>query len=135
MSYDAFLTLLTQLAGQKKARVVIQGSVIFIETMPQNNRMTLSTKVFSSENGFMPRKVRECISSSGFLKWQERGAYLKLDSFDNSVTLIQEIESSTKYVPFKYLMSDFVEVANEWKEILDDFAQRDHIPTRLGENP
>lgn len=129
MSYDAYLMTLSQLSGKSKARVVVQGSVIFIETQPNRKKWKMSTKIF--EEGSFPKAMKECISSSGMLKWQERGAYLKLDPCTNSLYLINEIESATKYVPFKYLVNDFAEVANEWKEILDDFAERDHNPVRL----
>ncbi len=130
MSYDAFLAILTQLAGKKKARVVVQGSVLFIETKSKRDQWTISTKVFDGE-GYIPKSVRDCVSSSGVLRWQERGAYLQLDSFTNSVYLVHEIENSKKYVPFRYFVHDFVEVANEWREILDDFSERDHTPTRI----
>ena len=130
MSYDAFLAILTQLAGKKQARVVIQGSVIFIETQNKRDEWSLKTKVFGGE-GFIPKSVRDCVTSSGVLRWQERGAYLQLDAASSSVYLVHEIESSKKYVPFRYHVNDFVQVANEWKEILDDFSERDHTPTRI----
>lgn len=128
--YDAFLAVLTQLAGQKKARVVVQGSVIFIETAGKKNHWSVSTKVFSKD-GFIPPNVRDCVSSSGLMRWQERGAYLHLDPLEQAIYLVHEIHSSPKYVPFKYLMNDFVSVANEWREILEDFADKDHVSLRL----
>ncbi|MES2345841.1 MAG: hypothetical protein V4494_07900 [Chlamydiota bacterium] len=131
--YDSFLAVITQLAGQKKARVVVQGSVIFIETNPKKDCWSVSTRIFSG-NGFIPPNVRECISSNGLMKWQERGAYLHMDPLDQSIYLVHEIHSAPKYVPFKYLMNDFVAVANEWREILEDFAERDHISLRLEPN-
>jgi hypothetical protein len=131
--YDSFLAILTQLAGQKKARVVVQGSVIFIETTPKKDHWTLSTRIFSSD-GFVPPNIHACVSSRGLMKWQERGAYLHLDPLDQSVYLVHEIHSSPKYVPFKYMMNDFVAVANEWREILEDFAKRDHVSFRLKSN-
>jgi hypothetical protein len=130
MSYDTFLVVLSQLAGKKQARVVVQGSVIFVETDDKKAKWNLKTKVFDGD-GFLPHGVRDCVSSTGMLRWQERGAYLKLDNETQNVYLIHEIESSKKYVPFKYQVNDFVEVANEWKEILDDFSTRDNTPTRI----
>jgi hypothetical protein len=130
MTYDAFLAILTQLAGKKQARVVIQGSVIFIETQNKREQWTLKTKVFDGE-GFVPKGVRDFVTSSGVLRWQERGAYLQLDSEASNVYLVHDVESSKKYVPFRYHVNDFVQVANEWKDILDDFSERDHTPTRI----
>jgi len=133
MSHDTFLLTMAQLASKKKARVVIQGSVVFIETLPENKKWKISTKVFSCD-GYLSPSLRECLKSTKTLRWQERGAYLQLDEENHSVHLVHEIISSSKYVPFKYLMNDFAQVANEWREILDEFARRDHIPIRLEKN-
>jgi hypothetical protein len=127
MTYDAYLMAITQLSTRRKARVVVQGSVIFIETNPPRKKWHLSTKVFDGD-GHLPKGIKECLSSSGILKWQAGGAYLHLDSNDNTVHLINEVDSSSKYIPFKHHIGDFVEIAKEWKEILDDFAQRDLLP-------
>jgi hypothetical protein len=125
MSYDAFLLVMSQLAGKRKARVVIKGEVIFFETSPKKNHWVLYTKVFSGD-GYLPKNVRSCVSSSGVLRWQHSGAYLKLDPLTHSVFLFQEIEmEKDKYIPFKHHLSDFSMVAAEWREILQDFARRD----------
>ncbi len=133
MSYDAFLSVINQLAGQRRARCVVQGSVIFIESKPKQKKWSLATRVFSGE-GFLPKAVKDCVSSSGVLRWQQRGANLRLDPDNHSVYLTQEISYEPKYVPFRYVMRDFADVANEWREILEDFAERDHTSIRLNSN-
>lgn len=118
MEYNSFLLFLSQISGQKKAKVVVQGSVIFVETNAKNGHWNLSTKIMHSE----PRKSKNSMDGSlvnGFLKWQERGAYLKLDKETQALYLMQEVTSSKKYLPFKYLIQDFATVASEWKEIFD----------------
>ncbi len=125
MSYDAFLLVMSQLAGKRKARVVLQGKVIFFEASQRKNHWVLYSKVFSGD-GYLPKNVRSCVSSSGVLRWQHSGAYLKLDPLTHSVYLFQEIEMEKgKYIPFKHHLSDFSMVAAEWREILQDFAERD----------
>jgi hypothetical protein len=132
MSYDAFLTVMNQLAGQRKARCVVQGSVIFIESKPKQKKWMLATRVFSGD-GHLPQSVKECVASSGVLRWQEKGAKLRLDPASHSIYLVQEIGGEPKYVPFRYMMRDFADVANEWREILEDFAARDHTSVRLAD--
>jgi len=128
MSYDAFLLVMSQLAGKRKARVVIQGVVIFFEVSPRKNHFTLYTKVYSGD-GYLPKNVRSCVSSSGVLRWQHSGAYLKLDPLTHCVYLFQEIKMEEgKYIPFKHHLSDFSMVAAEWREIFQDFAEQDHSP-------
>lgn len=125
MSYDAFLLVMSQLAGKRKARVVIDSEVIFFEASQKKSHYTLYTKVYSGD-GYLPKNVRSCVSSSGLLRWQQSGAYLKLDPFTHSVYLFQEIEmEGGKYIPFRHHLSDFSMVAAEWREILQDFARRD----------
>lgn len=125
MSYDAFLRVMSQLAGKRKARIVIQSEVIFFEASEKKDHYTLYTKVYSGD-GYLPKNVRSCVSSSGLLRWQQSGAYLKLDPLTHSVYLFQEIEMEVgKYIPFRHHLSDFSMVASEWREILQDFAERD----------
>ena len=91
MAYDVFLLVMSQLAGRRKARVVIQGEVFFFEVSDKKNCLTLYTKIYSGE-GDLPPSVRSCVSSSGVLRWQQRGAFLKLDSNAHCVYLFQEVE-------------------------------------------
>jgi hypothetical protein len=126
MSYDAFLLVMSQLAGKRKARIVIQGEVIFFEASQRKNHYILYTKVYSGD-GYLPKNVRSCVSSSGLLQWQHSGAYLKLDPLTHSVYLFEEVQMEAgKYIPFKHHLNDFSTVAAEWREILQDFAQRDY---------
>jgi hypothetical protein len=131
MSYDAFLLVMSQLAGKRKARVVIEGEVVFFEASSKKDQWTLYTKVYSGD-GYLPANVRSCVSSSGVLRWQHNGAYLKLDPITHSVYLFQEVEmEENKYIPFKRHLADFSMVANEWREILQDFADRDCSSIRI----
>jgi hypothetical protein len=130
MSYNAFLLVMSQLAGNRKARVVIQGNIIFFEKTKKNHWI-LYTKVYSGD-GYLPNSVRSCVSSGGVLRWQHSGAYLKLDPPSHSVYLFEEIEiEEGKYIPFKHHLGDFSTVAAEWKEILQEFAERDCSPLRI----
>jgi hypothetical protein len=131
MSYDAFLLVMSQLAGNRKARVVIQGNVIFFETSKKKNHLTLYTKVYAGD-GYLPKSVCSCVSSNGMLRWQHNGAYLKLDPLFHSVYLFKEIEiEEGKYIPFKHHLSDFSTVVAEWKEILQEFAEKDYSSIRI----
>ncbi len=124
MSYNAFLLVMNQLAGNKKARIVMQGNVIFFEATGKN-RLKISTIVYSGDD-YLPKSVHSCVSSQGVLRWQHRGAYLQLDRQTHSVFLIEEIEiEEGKYIPFRNHLSDFSMVAAEWKEILREFSESD----------
>jgi len=114
--YKSFLLLLTQMVGQRKAKIVLQGSVIFIETDPKSEQWDLSTKILDLTLEKGAKKSRN-LFSRGFLKWQEKGAYLKVDLETHSLCLIQRIASSKKYLPFKAVIQDFALLASEWKEI------------------
>lgn len=128
MSYDAFLLLMSQLAGKRKARIVVKENVIFFDTLDKKNHMKIYTKVYGGD-GYLPKSVRSCVSSSGVLRWQHGGAYIKLDPETHSVFLIQEVEMQQgKYIPFKNVLSDFSLLADEWKEILQEFSERDYSP-------
>ena len=131
MSYSAFLLVMSQLASNRKARVVVQENVIFFEKSKRKDHLILYTKVFSGD-GFLPNSVRSCVSSSGGLHWQQSGAYLKLDLSSNSVYLFEETAlEEGKYIPFRHHLNDFSTVAAEWKEILQEFAENDCSSVRI----
>jgi hypothetical protein len=124
MSYNAFLLVMSQLASHKKARVVFQDNTIFFEKM-KKNFLTLYTKIYSGD-GCFPSSVRSCMSSNGVLRWQHSGAYLKLDLSSHSIYLFEEIKiEEGKYIPFKHRLDDFSIVAAEWREILQELAQKE----------
>lgn len=125
MSYQAFLLVMGQLASKKKARVVVQGDVIFFESSIKENHFKIYTKIFSGD-GYLPKNMRSYFSSCGVLRWQHRGAYIELDSETHSIYLVEEIEmEKNKYIPFRNRLNDFSLVALEWKEIFREIAEED----------
>lgn len=125
MSYNAFLLVMSQLASNRKAHVVVQDEVIFFETSKRANYLILSSHVYSGDD-YLPQTVRSCISSRGVLRWQDNGAYLKFDSPSSSIFLFQEIQMEEgKYIPFRRHLNDFSIVADQWRKILQDFSERD----------
>lgn len=130
MAYDVFLLVMSQLAGRRKARVVIQGEVVFFEVSDKKNRLIFSTKIFSGD-GDLPPSVRSCVFSNGVLRWQQNGAFLKLDPNIHCVSLVQEVEmEKNKYLPFRRHLEDFCGIASEWREILRGFAEQDEMSVR-----
>lgn len=126
--YQAFLLVMSQLAGNKKARVVVRDNVIFFEKSDREDRLTLYTKVYSGDDD-LPNSMLACVSSSGVLRWQHNGAYLKLDPSSQSVYLFEEIPMEDgKYIPFRHHLNHFSAVADEWKEILQQMGERDSSP-------
>lgn len=116
MSYSSFLLAQHQLKSVSKARIVIGGHLIFVEQSPCEKKWTLRTEVGKAVSA----DLRHSVSALGTLRYQERGAYLKLDPETEAVHLIQEISSSGKYAPFRYLMHDFAAVASEWRTIFSE---------------
>jgi hypothetical protein len=130
MAYDVFLLVMSQLAGRRKARAVVEGEIIFFEAFPKKNRLTLYTKIFSGD-GDLPPGVCSCVSSSGVLRWQHSGAWLKLDRDACAIYLFQEVEmQENKYLPFRYHLTEFTRSASEWREILRELADRDGCSVR-----
>lgn len=113
MSYDALIDVMNPLGLKKKTRCVVQGSVIFIESKPIQKK--------------------QCVASSGVLRWQEKGANVRLDPASRSIYPTRELGGESKYIPFRYMTHDLADVVNEWREILDDFAERDHTSVRLAD--
>lgn len=126
MEYAAFLILLNQIESQKKAKVVVQGNVIFIETSCNNGHWSLSTKILRIQSKKLQRTLGSYLSRSR-LKWQEKGAHILIDPDTQAVQLVQEIIPSKKYLPFKYVVQDFASVATEWKEIFEECSEEEDV--------
>jgi len=127
MSYSLFLQVMSHLSGEKRGRFNIEGQTFFIERQqkyPKKEIWVLSTKVFNGE-GYLPPTIRDCISSSGVLRWQTRGASLKLEPLSKSVFLMHEIEPAKHFIPFRSLMRDFIDLAQEWRTHFDDLSSKD----------
>lgn len=123
--YNAFLIVMSQLASQKKARVVIQDQLIFIEETGEENQWRLSSPVFRGE-GYLPSNLFSCVSSRGIFCWQHQKPHLRLNPETHSVDLIHTVEiKKGKYLPFRELMSTFVQMAQEWKKFLLHVAEKD----------
>ncbi|MBM3207888.1 MAG: hypothetical protein FJZ57_04710 [Chlamydiae bacterium] len=122
MDHKNYLYLLHQLSFRKKAQCVVQGSVIFVESTPQSQNWQVSSRILDGDIKKIPRFLKNSLTSKGILKWQERGAYLRLDPVSNHVYLIQDVKVSKKYVPFKYLINDFVQLATEWKNMIENIT-------------
>ncbi len=117
MSYKEFLKFIAQFASHRKAEIEVNGNLIAIEMRGKKNCWRLSSPVFISE-GYLP----DCLSYSGVLRWQERGAFLEVNRETESVFLVQDITSFATYTHFKPLFTDFSQIVTEWKEILDDYV-------------
>ncbi len=126
MEYSAFLLFLSQISSQRKAKVVIQGSVIFIEKSCHTGHWSISTKILGSRTKQLNSLLGPYLLR-GSLRWQERGAYLKMDEETQSVYLVQEVLSSKKYISFKSLIQDFASVASEWKEIFEAGSDEENL--------
>lgn len=110
MFYDEDVFMINPMKCKKDAKVVVQGSVYFIETTPKKNRFCISSHIY---NG-----IRE--NKKSFQNDQLSTAF----SF-------QELEKNPQYVPFKYLVHDVAKVADEWEDVLDDFSKRDYLSQSL----
>lgn len=107
--YHEFLLVMSQLADQPSARVEIHGREILIE------KGKITTKIFE---GDVSHSIQECVSAATLLRWPER-IDLKIDS--DSVYLVQRIGPIDSYRSFKTYLEQFLNLAQEWQEIVSQF--------------
>ena len=105
------------------------NSVIFIEKSCHTGHWSISTKILGTQLKHLSSSLGSYLSRGSF-RWQENGAYLKMDRETQSVYLVQEVISSKKYIPFKHVIQDFASVAEEWKEILDGCSGQENLMFR-----
>ncbi len=126
MSYDVYLIAMGQLAGRKKARLLVEEKEIFLENLGEGH-WKFSARVFTSD-GDLPSELRSCLFRNGVLRWQERGTYLKYDTMTESILLIYEVEMEPgKYIPFRQALTSFMRIAHEWIDTLEEISHKDSI--------
>ena len=118
MNYSSFLLFLNQISSQRKAKVILQGSIIFVEMDFEAQTWDLSTKILRAENRKTKKQLESILPNKTF-QWQEKGAYLVVNEERDFVYLKQKVNSSKKYLLFKSLMEDFASIASEWKGIFE----------------
>jgi hypothetical protein len=123
MSYDLFLRVMSQIANKKVASLTVDDQEIIIEPYKKENHWLFRTTLYYAEEE-IPSCIRSCISSSGVLRWQEKGAYLQIEEESHSVLLIQKIiMEKGKFIPFQFHINDFAHIATEWRGILSDLEE------------
>ncbi|MBY0529981.1 MAG: type III secretion system chaperone [Rhabdochlamydiaceae bacterium] len=124
MSYQGFLIAMSQLACKPKASFIVQGQRIILEEAEGENRWNFSTVVFRAEHK-IPEALLSSLSPMGKLRLQTQGPYLKIDEEDQSVHLIYPVEMQKgKFLPFRAYLSTFLKSADEWKQTLCDFEEK-----------
>ncbi len=127
MSYQGFLIAMSQLACKQKACFVVQGQRIVLEEAEGENRWNFSTVVFRAEQE-IPDALLSSLSPQGKFRWQAQGPYLKIDTDDQSVHLIYPVEMEKgKFLPFRAYLTTFVSAADEWRETLRDFEEKECV--------
>jgi hypothetical protein len=111
MLYRDCLFFYHQILEKQKAYFSSEDCTISVKTFPEKGIWEISTKLV--EKSMLTKEMRQ----RGSFHWQKQGAYLFLDPEDSSVYLKQKIAPMQRFLPFKYLMRDFIDVALEWKEI------------------
>ncbi|NDD58650.1 MAG: hypothetical protein EBZ47_05260 [Chlamydiae bacterium] len=114
MSYHAYLLLQNTVQNKEKVGFWVDGINIFFEKVGLNS-WQLSMKILDPSSQKIPSYIRQVFSISGIFKWQEKGAYLKIDPLSQEIYLYQQVESSTRYKSFRYLIHDFLAKAQDWR--------------------
>lgn len=119
-NYQDYLSILCQLAHHPMARFKAGPWEVLVEKA--EGQWRLSTPVFQAEEE-IPSHVEACVSAAALLKWQEKIS-LTLDPLSASVHISQEVAPAL-YEAFRVHVRDFLSLAEEWHEIIADFALRD----------
>lgn len=118
MNYQSFLFVLNQLRAGRPAHFEWEGLVITFEKIDGNPRgWRFSTILFQAEDRIPPH-VQSCVFSSGILRWQTHGAFLKCNPKLNAILLVQELDHAHSFIAFRRTMQDFAALAKEWKTVL-----------------
>ncbi|MEI8329524.1 MAG: hypothetical protein WCG14_05970 [Chlamydiia bacterium] len=120
MTYQSYILFLNQFPHRKRIQFQLKDHEVWMEKIPLHDGLKISTKIFSMSN--IPLFLLQALTSRGSFKWQSKGAYLFLDRATDTLYLIQEVAYFRDFLPFKGIMTDFTQLATEWKQSLQDLA-------------
>lgn len=107
MDHKTFLNFLSQLLDSGRSEIEVEeGLIVSIDNV--SDVWKISTQFIYRDSSELPP----------VLKWQEKGAYLRLDKKSCLASLMQTVTPVGRYSCFKALIQDFVALALEWKKIL-----------------
>jgi hypothetical protein len=112
ISHKDYLFFYHQLMEKNRASVFLQENAIFAEM--EKGALDVSIKIAALEE--VSPDFRSLFQGS--FRWQDKGAYLWVDPKNSLVYLKQKVVFLQRYLPFKYLMQDFISIATEWRELL-----------------
>ncbi len=112
--YHDYLKVMAQLTESNRASILVEGREIWIE----KGDWCIVTKIFNGD-GAIPPAVKECVSASKLLRWPDR-VQLKIEG--GSVFLVQEVHPLSHFQTFKAYITQFLSLAQEWQEIVEDFS-------------
>lgn len=122
--------LIRELLNADVAKVHLDGFNITIKTCDQRRRIALSTPVYSGGN-YIPKSVRHCLSEKNPFSRYAMDTHLEIDENTFSVHLyyIDEMTPVTT-THFVDLLEDFSELAERWRQRLDEHDQNDLVYVR-----
>ena len=124
MNYQSLLFISRQLQAGRPTHLEWEDLLLSFESIEGNpRRWRISIMLFQGENR-IPPQIQSCVFSSGILRWQTQGPYLKCDAKTHSIYLVQEWENSSSFIAFRKNMKEFLSTAKEWKEILSSFSKQ-----------
>ncbi|MCX6989282.1 MAG: hypothetical protein NTZ52_07315 [Chlamydiae bacterium] len=120
MTYQSYILFLNQFPHRKRMQCQWKEHDVWMEKSPLDDGLKISTKILSMSN--VPLFLLQALTSQGSFKWQLKGAYLSVDRESDDLYLIQEVAYFRDFLPFKGIMTDFTQLATEWKQSLQDLA-------------
>ena len=119
--------LIRELLKTDVANIHLDGFNITIRTCDARQKIALSTPVYSGGN-YIPKSVRHCVSGRNPFERYAMNTHLEIeeDTFSVYLHYLDEIAPiNAKH--FVDLLEDFSELAEKWRQHLDEHDQNDLV--------
>lgn len=126
--FRSFIFVLSQIKNNKKVKTVIDNIGIDFEASCNQKFWIVSTSLYHTRKEKLPLSVQQCVFSCGILHWQNFGPYLKLDTEKQGIKLIEQIKAPDSFIAFRAAIKNFIILAKEWEETLQELAKKDSYP-------
>jgi len=119
--------LISELANANIAKIELGGCGITVRTCQEASKMSLSTPVYFGGN-YIPKSVRNCLKQRNPFHVYSIRTDLVIDeeNFRIYLNYFGEMSSINQH-HFIDLLEDFIDLADKWREYLDQHDQNDLV--------
>lgn len=129
MYYIPYLVVKSQLVDRSRAKLIVEGVEVFIQTSSENKVWTFEAKI-GCQYEQLTDFLKDNLMGLNDIKSQFSKALLRAYPEDGFVLISQKFPEVHGYLEFKNTMELFMTSFDFWKSVVDDVVNHENLLTK-----